>query len=50
MYKETGNRKEGSEVGKKTSSQKWQCTVTGFITSAGNLARYQRARDIDTSN
>jgi hypothetical protein len=39
-----------SEVGKKTSSQKWQCTVTGFITSAGNLARYQRARGIDTSN
>lgn len=36
--------------GKKTSSQKWQCTVTGFITNAGNLSKYQRARGIDTSN
>jgi hypothetical protein len=36
--------------GQATSSQKWQCTVTGFITSAANLSRYQKARGIDTSN
>ena len=35
--------------GKKVSSQKWQCTETGFITNAGNLTRYQKARGIDTS-
>jgi hypothetical protein len=39
-----------SEIGRKGSNQKWQCTVTGFITNAGNLSKYQRARGIDTSN
>jgi hypothetical protein len=39
-----------SEVGRKTCAQKWQCTETGFITNAGNLSKYQRARGIDTSN
>jgi hypothetical protein len=38
------------EAGRKTSSIKWQCTVTGFIANAGNLAQYQKARGIDTSN
>jgi hypothetical protein len=36
--------------GIKSSSQKFQCTVTGFINNAGGLARYQKARGIDTSN
>jgi len=35
--------------GIKSSSQKFQCTVTGFITNAGGLARYQKARGIETS-
>ena len=35
--------------GIKSSSQKFQCTVTGFISNAGGLARYQKARGIDTS-
>ena len=35
--------------GIKSSSQKFQCTVTGFINNAGGLARYQKARGIDTS-
>jgi hypothetical protein len=39
-----------SEMGKKVAFQRWQCTVTGFITNAGNLSKYQRARGIDTSN
>jgi hypothetical protein len=29
---------------------KFQCTVTGYISTAGPLAQYQRARGIDTSN
>ena len=32
------------------SKIKWQCTVTGFITNAGSLSSYQKARGIDTSN
>jgi hypothetical protein len=38
-----------SEMGRKGSSIKFQCTETGFITNAGNLSKYQRARSIDTS-
>ena len=37
------------ELGKKTSSQKWMCTETGFISAPGPLAYYQKARGIDTS-
>ena len=39
-----------SKVARKASNQKFQCTVTGFITNAGNLSQYQKARGIDTSN
>jgi len=35
---------------RKARSVKFQCTVTGFITNAGCLSHYQRARGIDTSN
>jgi hypothetical protein len=38
-----------SEIARKAASQKFQCTVTGFITNAGNLSRYQKARGIDIS-
>ena len=38
------------EVMRKARSVKFQCTVTGFITNAGCLSLYQRARGIDTSN
>jgi hypothetical protein len=41
--------KQMSETGKKVASQKWVCLETGFITNAGNLTQYQRARGIDTS-
>jgi hypothetical protein len=34
---------------KKTNSQRWMCTETGFITNSGALTRYQQARGIDTS-
>jgi len=39
-----------SKTGRVTSSQKWQCTETGFISIPGSLSNYQRARGIDTSN
>jgi hypothetical protein len=37
------------EIVKKTNSQKWMCTETGYITTSGALANYQKARGIDTS-
>lgn len=46
--------KEKSEFGKaggiKTSSQVWQCTVSGHQSNAGALSVYQRNRGIDVSN
>ena len=42
-------RMGGLKGGKTTSSQKWMCLETGFVTNAGNLTKYQRARGIDTS-
>ena len=43
------NPEQRSEAGRKLASQRWQCTQTGFITNAGSLSNYQRARGIDTS-
>jgi len=37
-----------SENSKKANSQKWMCTETEFITTAGALSRYQNKRGIDT--
>jgi hypothetical protein len=34
---------------KKTNSQKWMCSETGYITTSGPLSIYQRKRGIDTS-
>jgi hypothetical protein len=46
-------KKYGSKAGKlgssKTNSQEWMCLETGYITNAGALTGYQRAREIDTS-
>jgi len=44
-----GNREGKSSGGKISSSQKWKCLVTGFVTNPGNLTRYQRAKGIDTN-
>jgi hypothetical protein len=38
--------KRGSAI---TNSQKWKCLVTGYVTTAGPLTKYQRAKGIDTS-
>ena len=46
-------KKYGSKAGKlgsaKTNTQKWECTETGYVTNAGALSKYQKARGIDTS-
>jgi hypothetical protein len=42
----TQNGKKGGSI---SGKQKWKCLETGFITNAGNLTKYQRARGIDTS-
>jgi hypothetical protein len=39
-----------SEAARKRNTVKFQCTVTGFISNAGSLSSYQKARGIDTSN
>jgi general stress protein YciG len=39
----------GKKGGKTLSSQKWQCTETGYVSTAGGLSSYQKARGIDTS-
>ena len=31
-------------------AQKWQCTVTGYISTAAGLSHYQRHKGIDTTN
>jgi len=42
-------KKNANKGGKAVSSQKWKCLVTGFISTAGALGGYQKARGIDTS-
>ncbi len=41
---------ELSKAAKKSSTQRWQCTVTGYVSNAGGLSAYQNKRGIDTSN
>ena len=40
---------DGKKGGSISGNQKWKCIETGFVTNAGNLTKYQRARGIDTS-
>jgi hypothetical protein len=37
----------GKKGGKASTSKKWQCTETGYTSTAGGLARYQNKRGID---
>ena len=37
-----------SAAGKKAAAQRWKCLVTGHVSAAGGLARFQKARGIDT--
>lgn len=43
-------KEEKCEIVKKTNSQKWMCTETGYITTAGPLTMYQKAKGINTKN
>ncbi len=42
-------KEERSQVIKKVNSQRWMCLETGYVTNAGALTRYQKARGIDIS-
>ena len=45
------NGKKGGKNGAATQhKQKWQCTVTGHISTPCGLSSYQRSREIDISN
>jgi hypothetical protein len=43
------SKNAGKLGGKVAGNQKWMCLETGFISNAGGLAKYQKARGIDTS-
>ena len=43
-------KEQKQELGRKTSSQRWKCTITGYISSPGGLSKYQNYRNIDTKN
>jgi len=45
-----GGKHRSPNGGKASISQQWMCTVTGYVSTAPSLARYQSARGIDTSN
>ena len=46
-------KEQRQEIGRKSAAkvnaQRWMCLETGFITNAGTLTGYQKARGIDTS-
>jgi hypothetical protein len=45
-----GGKHRSPNGGKASASQKWMCTVTGHISNAPGLARYQNARGINPLN
>jgi len=47
--RESMTPEQRSELSRKGNAAKFQCTETGFISNAGGIARYQKARGIDTS-
>lgn len=52
QYRKNGlnlSHEERVRRGKITTSQKWMCLETGYITTAPALSNYQRKRNIDTS-
>lgn len=50
LYLGVGGRIGGKTGSANTNSQRWQCTITGFISKPGPLTRYQKTRGIDPSN
>ena len=49
-YLGVGGKIGGVKGSANTNSQRWQCTVTGFISKPGPLTRYQKTRGIEPSN
>lgn len=52
QYRENGlklSHEERVRRGKITTSQRWRCLETGYITTAPALTNYQKKRNIDTS-
>jgi len=47
--KSENGRLGGSSACKKTNSQRWECCITGYVSTAAGIVVYQRARGIDTS-
>jgi ribosomal protein L37AE/L43A len=44
------SKEQRQENVKRTNSQIWECTVTGYRTTSGPLTKYQNKRGIDISN
>jgi hypothetical protein len=42
-------KRNGKLGGKVSGNQRWMCSETGYISNAGGLAKYQRAKGIDTT-
>lgn len=42
------SKEERSKICKNVNSQKWKCLVTGYISNAGGLSKYQKKRGIST--
>ena len=42
-------RKGGSVAAKIINAQRWECCITGYVSTAAGIVVYQRARGIDTS-
>ena len=47
---ENGRDIKSMQRAREMNSQRWMCTVTGFITNPGSLTHYQKARGIDPIN
>lgn len=45
---EEGKSKVAVKAGKSTGSQRWKCLVTGFVSNAAGVVRYQKKLGIDT--
>jgi general stress protein YciG len=43
------NKEQRSKIALKVNSQKWKCLITGHISNAGGLSRFQNKRNIDRS-
>lgn len=45
-----GGKIGGKKGGKSVSLQRWQCTITGYISTPAGLSHYQRAKGIEALN